>query len=74
MGDRSRVPPSGGMMPLNRLRYGSQMVLHSPQRQQVHRLAEQPADKVGWYLNGPAMAWGGLGNQVSRMRPTSAAL
>ena len=28
MGERSKVPPSGGMMPLNRLRYGSQIVLH----------------------------------------------
>jgi hypothetical protein len=28
IGDRSRVPPSGGMMPLKRLRYGSHRVLH----------------------------------------------
>ena len=28
MGDRSRVPPMGGMMPLKRFRYGSHSVLH----------------------------------------------
>ena len=28
MGDRSKVPPMGGMMPLKRLRYGSHSVLH----------------------------------------------
>jgi hypothetical protein len=27
MGDRSKVPPMGGMMPRKRLRYGSQIVL-----------------------------------------------
>ena len=28
MGDRSSVPPSGGMMPRKMFRYGSQIVLH----------------------------------------------
>ena len=28
MGDKSIVPFSGGMMPLNKFRYGSQSVLH----------------------------------------------
>jgi hypothetical protein len=29
MGERSSVPPSGGMMPRNRFRYGSQIVLRA---------------------------------------------
>lgn len=28
IGERSIVPPRGGMMPLNKFKYGSQMVLH----------------------------------------------
>jgi hypothetical protein len=28
MGEKSSVPPRGGINPLNRFRYGSQMVLH----------------------------------------------
>ena len=30
MGDRSMVPPSGGMMPRNRLRYGSVTLASGP--------------------------------------------
>ena len=30
IGDRSMVPPNGGMIPLKRFRYGSQMVLRGP--------------------------------------------
>ena len=39
MGERSSVPPRGGMMPLKRLRYGSQIVLHKVQMSAIWCLA-----------------------------------
>ena len=44
IGERSRVPPMGGMMPLKRLRYGSHSVLHWTALA-VNLLSRTPADK-----------------------------
>jgi hypothetical protein len=42
MGDRSSVPPMGGMMPRNRLRYGSTMVLRHPPTPDPTRVSSTP--------------------------------
>ena len=51
IGDRSRVPPIGGMMPLKRFKYGSHSVLHrhTPhfgQLQRIKRPLRQPSDQA----------------------------
>lgn len=83
------VPFRGGMIPLNRFKYGSHSVLQptarvsgvseSIQHMSSHQDKVQRSDCKSHcaqsdYLRGPAMTWGGFGNHVSTKRTMIAVL